>query len=103
MIQILLSTFRERQRRNTAMKIAKLAALAIAVTAMAWAGGALAQGKQWTKLRIATEGAFRPWNFTEPDGTLHGFEIDLYRDLCRRMKLECEISAQSFDGMIPAL
>jgi octopine/nopaline transport system substrate-binding protein len=85
------------------MKIAKLAALAIAVAAVAWGGSALAQGNQWTKLRIATEGAFRPWNFTEPDGTLNGFEIDLYRDLCRRMKLECEISAQSFDGMIPAL
>ncbi len=55
------------------------------------------------KVRFATEGAFRPWNWTEPDGTLAGFEIDLYKDLCARAKLECTIEAQSFDGMIPAL
>jgi octopine/nopaline transport system substrate-binding protein len=68
------------------------------------AGGAgLAEAKEWTTIRIATEGAFRPWNFTEPDGTLNGFEIDLYKDLCARMKVACEMSAQAFDGMIPAL
>ena len=54
-------------------------------------------------LRFATEGAFRPWNWTEPDGTLAGFEIELYKDLCRRADLTCTVEAQSFDGAIPAL
>jgi len=54
-------------------------------------------------IRVATEGAFAPWNFTNPDGTLGGFEVDLYQDLCRRMKVGCRLEAQSFDGMIPAL
>jgi octopine/nopaline transport system substrate-binding protein len=54
-------------------------------------------------VRLATEGAFRPWNWTEPDGTLAGFEIELYKDLCARAKLECSMQAQAFDGMIPAL
>lgn len=85
------------------MKRWRILALALA-TAMLFAGGsAVAQDKHWTKIRIATEGAFRPWNFTEPDGKLNGFEIDLYQDLCARMKVECEMSAQSFDGIIPAL
>ncbi|WP_342359553.1 transporter substrate-binding domain-containing protein [Terrarubrum flagellatum] len=64
---------------------------------------AFAQEKQWTKVKLATEGAFAPWNFTEPDGKLNGFEIDLHKYLCAKMKVECELIAQSFDGMIPAL
>lgn len=80
--------------------IARLFALA-ALGATAFAAPALAQAPQ--KVRIATEGAFRPWNWTEADGTLAGFEIDLYKDLCKRAGLDCSIEAQAFDGMIPAL
>jgi octopine/nopaline transport system substrate-binding protein len=62
-----------------------------------------AEEKKWTKITIATEGAFRPYNFTNPDGTLDGYEVDLYKDLCGRMKIECEMVAQPFDSIIPAL
>ena len=48
-------------------------------------------------------GAYKPWNFTDPSGKLVGFEIDLAEDLCKRMKAKCEIVAQAFDGVIPAL
>lgn len=58
---------------------------------------------QTKKVTIATEGAYEPWNFTRPDGTLAGFEIDLAADLCLKAKIECEIVAQDWDGMIPAL
>lgn len=54
-------------------------------------------------LRIATEGAFRPWNFTETNGALAGFEVDLAHDLCRRMQAECTVVAQDWDGIIPGL
>lgn len=67
----------------------------------ALAGAAQAQAPQ--KVRIATEGAFPPYNYTEANGTLGGFEIELYKDLCARAKLECTIEAQAFDGIIPAL
>ncbi|NIX78333.1 transporter substrate-binding domain-containing protein [Microvirga terricola] len=83
--------------------IGKIVLLAIASATLVLGPGAMAQEKTWTKIRIATEGAFAPWNFTKPDGTLDGFEIDLYKDLCKRMKVECTIEAQSFDGIIPAL
>jgi octopine/nopaline transport system substrate-binding protein len=85
------------------MTFSKITAVVLAGALIALNCGALAQGKTWTAIRIATEGAFRPWNFTLPDGKLDGFEIDLYQDLCARMKVACEISAQSFDGIIPAL
>src|SRR5215213_4207235 len=63
-------------------------------------GGASAQTKTVT---IASEGAYAPWNFTGAGGKLEGFEIDLANDLCNRMKVKCEIVAQDFDGIIPAL
>ena len=62
-----------------------------------------AEEKKWTKITIATEGAFRPYNFTKPDGSLDGYEVDLYKDLCARMKVECTMVAQPFDSIIPAL
>ena len=54
-------------------------------------------------LTIATEGAFPPFNMTRPDGTLDGYEIDLAKDLCARMEVECKIVTQDWDGVIPAL
>ncbi|MBZ6076785.1 lysine/arginine/ornithine ABC transporter substrate-binding protein [Microvirga puerhi] len=54
-------------------------------------------------VKIATEGAYAPWNFTGAGGKLEGFEIDLANDLCARMKVKCEIVAQDWDGIIPAL
>jgi octopine/nopaline transport system substrate-binding protein len=78
--------------------------LTLAVLASAFAvGGAAAQGKKWETVKIATEGAYAPWNFTGPGGKLEGFEIDLANDLCNRMKVKCEIVAQDWDGIIPAL
>jgi octopine/nopaline transport system substrate-binding protein len=69
-------------------------------------GATLAQAqdaKKWTTIRIATEGAFAPYNFTKPDGTLDGYEIELAKILCERMQARCSMEAQAFDGMIPAL
>jgi octopine/nopaline transport system substrate-binding protein len=54
-------------------------------------------------VRIATEGAYAPWNFVKPGGQLDGFEIDLAHDLCDRMKVRCEIAAHDWDGLIPSL
>jgi len=64
---------------------------------------AQAQDAKWATIRIATEGAYVPWNFTRAGGKLEGFEIDLANDLCARMKAKCEIIGQDFDGLIPAL
>ena len=75
----------------------------IALAAIVAATGALAQDKSWKTIRIATEGAYAPYNFMGPDGKLQGFEIDLANELCKRMSATCEIVAQDWDGIIPAL
>lgn len=54
-------------------------------------------------LRIATEGAYPPFNQTEPDGTLSGFDVDIAKALCDDLKIKCEIVKQDWDGMIPGL
>ena len=74
-----------------------------AVAIIATVGIAHAEDKKWTTVTIATEGAFKPYNFTKPDGSLDGYEIELTKYLCDHMKVECKIVVQNFDGMIPAL
>ncbi|ANY84026.1 ABC transporter substrate-binding protein (plasmid) [Microvirga ossetica] len=84
------------------MKSLRVVGLSLLGAALAL-GGAAAQGKKWDTVKIATEGAYEPWNFTGAGGKLEGFEIDLANDLCNRMKVKCEIVSQDWDGIIPAL
>jgi len=66
-------------------------------------GGPAASAKDWKQIRIATEGAYAPWNYKDASGKLVGFELDLARDLCKRMHAKCAVVGQAWDGMIPAL
>jgi len=54
-------------------------------------------------IKIATEGAYPPWNSKDSDGNLIGFEVELAKWLCIYMEAECTIVEQDWDGMIPAL
>ena len=85
------------------MKLAIAAALGLSTLGLSALAAGPAAAKDWTQVTIATEGAFAPWNFTEADGTLTGYEVDLYQDLCARMEVECTLVAQNWDGMIPGL
>jgi polar amino acid transport system substrate-binding protein len=56
----------------------------------------------WRTVKIASEGARPPYNYFE-NNELAGFEIDVARDLCARMKVSCSFIAQDWDGLIPGL
>ncbi|WP_299178445.1 ABC transporter substrate-binding protein [uncultured Neptuniibacter sp.] len=55
------------------------------------------------KIRIATEGAYAPFNMINADGELAGFDVDIANALCEQMKADCKIVAQDWDGIIPGL
>ena len=63
----------------------------------------LASGAQAQAVRIATEGAYAPWNFVDDSGAPAGFEIDLGNEICKRAALECTFQLNEWDSIIPNL
>ncbi len=76
--------------------ILKLAAAALLFSAATSAFAA-------DKIKIGTEGAYPPFNSVTADGKVVGFDIDIANALCKKMKAECEIVTQDWDGIIPGL
>lgn len=64
---------------------------------------ALTGAAQAQTIKIATEGAYKPYNFKDAAGNLVGFEVDLASELCTRMEADCTLVEQAWDGMIPSL
>ncbi|WP_371367147.1 ABC transporter substrate-binding protein [Pseudomonas sp. QL9] len=62
-----------------------------------------AQAKDWKEIRMATEGAYSPFNEMGPDGKPRGFDVDIGNALCAQLKARCNWVIQDWDGMIPAL
>ncbi|MBZ9935510.1 ABC transporter substrate-binding protein [Mesorhizobium sp. BR1-1-16] len=76
--------------------IALTAATLVAVTLSA-------EAKDWSTIRIGTEGAFPPFNFIDSDKQIKGFDIDIAKAVCANLKATCTFVAQDWDGLIPAL
>ncbi len=83
------------------MKIKSL--LMTAAVALSVVAGPAAQAKDWKTVTITLEGAYAPWNMTNADGTLGGFEPELAKVLCEKAGVECKLVPSDWDGMIPAL
>jgi polar amino acid transport system substrate-binding protein/arginine/ornithine transport system substrate-binding protein len=68
-------------------------------------GSLLAASQAWAqeRVRIATEGAYPPFNFVDASGKPGGFDVDLAEAICAAAKFQCSIVAQEFKGIIPGL
>jgi ABC-type amino acid transport substrate-binding protein len=60
-------------------------------------------GSGSTILKVATEPAFPPFESQATDGTLEGFDIDLFKAIGEASGLTIEFQSLPFDGIIPAL
>ncbi|HKX07139.1 MAG TPA: transporter substrate-binding domain-containing protein, partial [Stellaceae bacterium] len=78
-------------------------ALALASVALAGVAMLLPAQAQMQKVKVATEGAYAPFNFKDTNGQLQGFDVDIAKALCAKAKFDCEIVAQDWDGIIPGL
>ncbi|MDB5666708.1 transporter substrate-binding domain-containing protein [Cypionkella sp.] len=76
------------------MKKLVLATVVLAMTA----GFASAQ-----VVRLATEGAYPPFNFINDKGEVAGFERELGDEICKRAALECTWTTNEWDSIIPNL
>lgn len=54
-------------------------------------------------VKIATESSYKPFSYTDADGKLIGYEIELVDALCAQMNAKCEVISQDWDGLIPGL
>jgi polar amino acid transport system substrate-binding protein len=75
------------------------AAAVLALTLAAAAGEA--EGER--SVRIAVEGAFPPFNYTDQTGELQGFEVDLGKAVCDAMPARCTFVAHQWDGIVKGL
>lgn len=76
-------------------------AIAVSIASLISAFPASAESK--SVIVIATEGASPPWDGTDANGQLYGYDIDVGLELCRRIQIKCTFVPQDWDGIIPAL
>lgn len=77
---------------------ASLAALAITMMLVS-----PVPAKDWKTIRVATEGAYPPFNSVDSNGNLQGFDVDITSALCKQMGVACKLVVQDWDGLIPGL
>jgi polar amino acid transport system substrate-binding protein/arginine/ornithine transport system substrate-binding protein len=95
------------RRRFTTLLSTLLATLAATAAATLLPNAAWAQAPDLAKdgamVRVGVEGNYPPFSKLGTDGKLSGFDIDIALAVCARIRAECTLVQQEWDGMMPAL
>jgi len=83
------------QAAATTAAVATTAATAAPATPVP--GGLLDKVMKAGKLVIATDANYAPQSFKNPDGTFVGFDIDVGKEIAKRLGVTAEFTAQSWD------
>jgi polar amino acid transport system substrate-binding protein len=76
--------------------------LSLASTALAFVLGA-APGQAQGPLKTGVDGTFAPHAFSDMQGGVQGFNIDLAHEIGKKLKREVLIDATQFSGLLPGL
>ena len=79
------------------MKSKLLLALMFSLTALG------AGARDLSNLRIAMDATYPPFESTDTEGKIVGFEADLAQAVCQELKARCTLVNQDWDGIIPGL
>jgi polar amino acid transport system substrate-binding protein len=76
--------------------------LALVAALLAASPCARASAKDWSAIRIATEGAYPPFNYVE-NNELQGFEIEIAKAICEKVHATCTFVITDWDDLVPDL
>src|ERR671921_2243520 len=82
-----------RSRTRGLRALAGLAAVCVATAAVAQSG----------PLKTAVDGTFAPHAFPDMKGGVQGFNVDLAKEIGRKLKREVTVDSAQFSGLLPAL
>lgn len=78
-------------------KLIKVLPLALILAA----GSAMAEIPK--NIKIGTDPTYAPFESKNASGELVGFDIDLAKELCKRIQANCTFVESDFDALIPSL
>ncbi|WP_061933343.1 amino acid ABC transporter substrate-binding protein [Aureimonas sp. AU22] len=85
------------------MKCLVATALALALSSGAAFAGSLADVQSAKALRIGTEGTYAPFTFHDASGQLVGFDVEIGREVAKRLGVEATFVEGKWDGLIAGL
>lgn len=84
-------------------KIMLGACLGLALSSAAQAEDGLSQVKSENELTFAMSGAYPPFNFVDEEGELTGFDVEIGKEIAKRIGVEGKPIATAWDGIIAGL
>lgn len=81
------------------MKLTKLTSVAVAAALSV----AVAMPAAADTIVLAADAEYPPFNYKNDAGEIVGFDVEISLAACEASELECEFTAQAWDGLIPGL